>query len=72
MGFLFNMRYVSGLVAPQIALLPPVGNVRPQFLVSREEWNDRLSMWTKQQITGRYIPVLLDFGNCTRVAKRCH
>ena len=43
----------------------PRGNnqEQPQYLVSAEEWEERLNAHMSQQITGRYIPIILDLGN---------
>ena len=66
MGYLFNLRYVSGLVAPVVNLLPPIGDHRPPYLVSCDAWQESPTPSSWKQIKGRYIPILFDFGSGTR------
>ena len=40
---------------------------KPEYLVSSEPWEERPDIFMWEQITGRYIPIILDFGNGSEI-----
>ena len=49
----------------------PKGNnqAKPEYIVSSEPWEERPDSFMWAQITGRYIPIILDFGNGSEIQK---
>lgn len=56
----FSDEQLQNIVPPQSHIVPPLGQRRPQYLVSRQEW--LLETILDREYRGQIIPQILDFG----------